>query len=82
MARILAVSDLHIDYKENLAFVNSWSSTTYKNDALIVAGDVTDNLILLESTLKSLKSKFREVFYVSGGVACELLLIFSLIQMK
>lgn len=68
MARVFAISDLHVDYKENQTFVNGWSSTKYQNDALIVAGDVTDKLVLLEATLRSFKAKFRDVFYVSGGI--------------
>ncbi len=64
--RVFALSDLHVDYKENLAFVKSWSNERFKKDALIVAGDVTDNLALLETTLRMLRQKFSEVFYVPG----------------
>ena len=66
MVRLFAISDLHVDHKENLAFIKSWSDTNYKNDVLIVAGDVTDKLSLLETTLAQIKLKFREVFYVPG----------------
>ncbi len=67
-SRVFAISDLHVDHKENLDFIKSWSNDKYKRDALIVAGDVTDNLALLESTLRILKAKFAEVFYVPGKI--------------
>lgn len=64
--KVYAISDLHVDYKENLNWVNSWSRSKYANDCLIVAGDVTDNLALLESVLRTLTHKFSEVFYCPG----------------
>ena len=69
-SRIYAISDLHVDYKDNLLFVNSWSSTEYQQDVLLIAGDVTDNLVLLEKVLKSLVIKFKDVFFVPGKKLC------------
>jgi len=64
---VYAISDLHVDYQANLDFVQSWSSEKYRNDCLIVAGDVTDNLKLLQQVLCSLKTKFAEVTFVPGN---------------
>ena len=72
-SRVYAISDLHIDYPENLEFVRSWSNDKYRNDVLIVAGDVTDNLQLLETTLRQLKKKFAEVFFVPGKCLIEII---------
>ena len=36
-------------------------------DALIVCGDVSASLVILEETLTTLKSAFAEVFYVTGN---------------
>ena len=66
MARIFAVSDLHVDIPENLRWLEGWSPTLYQNDVLIVAGDVTDKMTLLRTTLKSLTQKFASVCYVPG----------------
>ncbi len=66
--RIFAISDLHIDYQENRKLVNSWSGAKYRDDVVIVAGDVTDNMGLLETTLKGLQAKFRQVFFVPGRI--------------
>jgi len=67
MARIFAISDLHVDYKENLEWVRNWPADKYKKDVLILAGDVTDNLQTLENCLRSMKNKFAEVAFVPGN---------------
>ena len=76
-SRIFAVSDLHIDYEENRKLVDGWSSMEYRNDVLIVAGDVTDNMTLLETTLKKLQTKFRQVFFVPGKLKYSLCQVYS-----
>lgn len=67
MSRIFAISDIHVDIPENLRLVNSWTDTDFKNDVLIVAGDVTDDLSLLKTVLTSLTQKFLKVCYVPGN---------------
>lgn len=67
MSRIFAISDIHVDIKENLRLVESWSGSDFRNDVLIVAGDVTDNTSLLKTVLKSLVEKFSKVCYVPGN---------------
>lgn len=67
MAKIYAISDLHVDHPDNLKWVRNWPSNVYKQDALILAGDVTDNLQTLENCLRSLKNKFAEVAFVPGN---------------
>ena len=42
--RVFAVSDIHVDYAENLAWVLSLDHREYANDILILAGDVTDQM--------------------------------------
>ena len=71
MSRIFAISDIHVDVQENLCLVESWSASDYKNDVLIVAGDVTDNTSLLKTVLKSLAEKFCKVCYVPGNLPCQ-----------
>ncbi|KAK6174474.1 hypothetical protein SNE40_017744 [Patella caerulea] len=67
MRRIFAISDIHVDFKENREFVNSWSHEKYGEDVLILAGDVTDFMSLLKETLQHLSKTFYKVFYVSGN---------------
>lgn len=65
--RIFAVSDLHIDYQINAQWVDNLSYFDYQDDILILAGDVTDNIQLLEQAFSSLKRKFKQVHYLPGN---------------
>jgi predicted phosphodiesterase len=65
--RIFAISDLHVDYEDNAHWITSLSSSEFRNDVLIVAGDISDSLHLLEWTLKSLVARFRSVLFVPGN---------------
>lgn len=65
--KIFAISDLHVDYKENEAIVQSWSSEKYGEDILLLAGDVTDNVQLMRKTLTFLSDVFYKVFLVPGN---------------
>ncbi|XP_022080658.1 uncharacterized protein LOC110973829 [Acanthaster planci] len=67
MARIFAISDIHVDHFVNKEWIQGLDHEKYTNDVLLLAGDVTDSLTLLKSTLESLKTKFKEVFYVPGN---------------
>ena len=55
--RVLAVSDLHTDYEQNLEWCAQLSDNEYRNDILIVAGDISHKITLLEETLRILKQK-------------------------
>ncbi len=65
--RIFTVSDLHVDYPENLKWVLALPSDEFSQDVLILPGDVSDSLELLKSTFEALKSRFGEVLYVPGN---------------
>lgn len=64
---IFAISDLHTDSKENRALIESISSTLYQNDHLIVAGDISNRLDIIQMTLQLLKERFQSVFFVPGN---------------
>jgi Icc-related predicted phosphoesterase len=65
--RILAVSDLHTDFHENKMLLEQLPDVTAQGDVLIVAGDISDRLDTLKSTLALLRTKFMKVFYVPGN---------------
>ena len=65
--RILAISDLHTDFHENMSLLEQLSDVTYQRDILIAAGDISDRLNTLKSTLALLRAKFMKVFYVPGN---------------
>ena len=65
--RVFATSDLHTDYKENFRWLAELSDVAYRDDTLIVAGDVSDRLEVIRETLLLLRSKFRHVLYTPGN---------------
>ncbi|CAN1846316.1 [Acyl-carrier-protein] phosphodiesterase PptH, partial [Linum perenne] len=65
--RVFVVSDLHTDYKENMAWVECLSTNKHRNDVLIVAGDVAETYKNFYLTMALLKEKFEHVFFVPGN---------------
>src|SRR6187549_2349136 len=65
--RVFAVSDVHIDYDVNARWVAGLSAVDYQHDVLILAGDVTDTLSLLDWCLGMLARKFKKVLFVPGN---------------
>ncbi|KAF3438422.1 hypothetical protein FNV43_RR21184 [Rhamnella rubrinervis] len=65
--RVFVLSDLHTDYAENLKWVKCLSTVRYKNDVLLVAGDVAETYNNFFSTMSLLKDRFEHVFYVPGN---------------
>ncbi|KAK3244154.1 hypothetical protein CYMTET_46223 [Cymbomonas tetramitiformis] len=62
---LYVISDLHVDYKQNLHWLQQLRPVA--DAALIVAGDVTDNMTLLRECLLLCKERFVEVFFVPGN---------------
>jgi predicted MPP superfamily phosphohydrolase len=56
-----------MDFPENRRRLQQISSTSYLRDALVVAGDIADDLRVIDWTLRKLRSKFGKVFYVPGN---------------
>ena len=65
--RVFATSDLHTDYKENFRWLAELSDTEYRDDALIVAGDISDRIEVIRETLLLLRSKFRHLLFTPGN---------------
>jgi len=65
--RVFAISDVHVDYPENLNWLLQLSDEAYKSDILILAGDVSASLELLATVLESLTAKFNKVLFVPGN---------------
>ena len=42
--KVYTVSDLHVDYPENMDWILSLNSTAYLEDILVLAGDVSNDL--------------------------------------
>lgn len=65
--RLFAVSDLHTDFEQNMVWLRGLSRTAYTHDALIVAGDVSDDTAVLEATLRECTDRFASVIFVPGN---------------
>ena len=65
--RVFALSDIHIDYDANAQWIAQLSAHDYRDDVLILAGDVSDSLDQLRDCLHSLARRFKQVLYVPGN---------------
>lgn len=65
--RLFATSDLHTDYKDNFRWLAEISDSDYRDDALIVAGDISDRLEIIRDTFELLRSKFRHLLFTPGN---------------
>ena len=65
--RIFAISDIHVDYEMNARWLAGLSMSEYREDVLILAGDVSDSLRRFDWALSLLTARFRRVLYVPGN---------------
>jgi len=65
--RVFALSDIHIDYDANAKWIANLSNAEYLDDALILAGDVTDSRRLLDWCLGALAKRFKKVLFTPGN---------------
>lgn len=65
--RIFALSDIHIDYDANKKWIANVSTSDYRDDVLILAGDISDTLQLLDWCLTTLAARFKKVLFVPGN---------------
>ena len=67
MPRVFTLSDLHVDYAENMQQMHTLSAHDYQDDALIISGDVTDSLSRLGELLVLMQTRFNSVSFVPGN---------------
>ncbi|KAJ9436363.1 hypothetical protein DIPPA_15674 [Diplonema papillatum] len=65
--RVFGVSDIHVDYKENVAWLHAIDEENHKDDCIIVAGDVSHRQSLLLHVFQELKKRFRYVAFTPGN---------------
>ncbi|MBI1194197.1 MAG: metallophosphoesterase [Bacteroidetes bacterium] len=65
--RFFALSDVHIDYAANEAWLSALSARDYREDTLLLGGDISADLFRIEETLARLRDKFAQVFFVPGN---------------
>lgn len=65
--RVYALSDLHVDFKPNLRWLEALHGEDYSRSVLVVAGDISDDLEKLGRAFELLRATFGEVFFVPGN---------------
>jgi predicted phosphodiesterase len=65
--KVFAISDLHVDYAANAKWVADLSTSLYRDDVVIVAGDISGSLQRLEWALRTMAARFKQVLYVPGN---------------
>ena len=65
--KVYTVSDVHVDYAENMDWILSLDSSVYQNDIMILAGDISHDLGDLARVFSSLVTKFQSVHFVPGN---------------
>lgn len=65
--KVYTVSDLHVDYPENMEWILSLPEEAYQADLLILAGDISHELSDLAKVFKSLTKKFKGVHFIPGN---------------
>ncbi|MBC8951927.1 metallophosphoesterase [Xenorhabdus sp. PB62.4] len=65
--KVYTVSDLHLDYPANREWLHELDRSAYVNDVLILAGDISDSLTLIDECFCQLMQRFAAVFYVPGN---------------
>ncbi|MFT5367544.1 MAG: putative phosphodiesterase [Candidatus Latescibacterota bacterium] len=65
--RVFAISDLHVDFRDNRQWVHQVSDFDYRNDVLLIAGDVSHQLDRVEAVFDTLHEKFAHLFFVPGN---------------
>jgi predicted phosphodiesterase len=65
--RIFAISDLHLDYADNRRWLEGISFEEYREDVLILAGDISDSIELVVWCFGVIKKKFKTILFVPGN---------------
>ncbi|CAE7364106.1 unnamed protein product [Symbiodinium sp. CCMP2592] len=65
--RVFGISDVHTDWEENFDHLAALPVGPFKDDALLVAGDVSHDLGVLQRTMRLLLERFAHVFFVPGN---------------
>ena len=65
--RVFAISDIHVDYPANMTWLLGLSNYDFRQDFLLLAGDVSDLPAHLVLAFDSLQRKFKRVFFLPGN---------------
>ncbi len=67
LRHVYAVSDVHADHAENMAWIRNLDDDAFAKDVLLIAGDVSEKTQVFDQALATLATKFGLCFYVPGN---------------
>jgi Calcineurin-like phosphoesterase len=65
--RVFLLSDIHVDFAENMTWIQELSGFDYAQDVLLLGGDTCHQMVKLQKALTALCSKFARVFFLNGN---------------
>ncbi len=65
--RLFALSDIHTDYEENRQWTQQLSRCDFVDDVIVLAGDISDSIELIEDCFDQFCSRFQQVFFIPGN---------------
>ena len=65
--RVFALSDIHVDFQVNADWIRALSQFDYRDDLLILAGDVSNKLADVAWSLGALAARFKHLLFVPGN---------------
>jgi Icc-related predicted phosphoesterase len=67
IVRVFALSDVHCDYQANFEWVRNLSAQDFRDDILILAGDISDSMHIIARSLEEFVRRFHRVLFVPGN---------------
>ena len=67
MKRVVTISDIHIDHRENRSWLERLCLEDHGDEILILAGDIASNIQGIEWALKKVTAAYAKVFFVPGN---------------
>jgi predicted phosphodiesterase len=65
--RLFLGSDFHVDYRENLTWLENLSVSDFTDDVLIVAGDLSDDIDLVRRCFDILVPRYKQLLFLPGN---------------
>ena len=67
MKRVVTISDIHIDHRENRSWLEQLCHEDHGDEILILAGDLASNVQGVKWALEQVSNAYSQVFFVPGN---------------
>ncbi|MDP5210195.1 metallophosphoesterase [Microbulbifer sp. 2205BS26-8] len=65
--RVFAISDMHFDYDINAQWVDNVSLYDFRDDILILAGDISHDISRIRACIEQFSLRFKKALFVTGN---------------